>query len=165
MQTTATINFKKVPVTKPKKEPKAAFKAVLESALLDNSPKYAPTKGPIIIPNGIGAISPIIKPSVVPIIPDLLPPNLLVPIAGMMQSKAKIDNATIKVIIKKDVSFGTASVININNKPIQLKGGPGKIGKMLPTKPNKINAKPIMVKKISISFCLYDDYISVMLHF
>lgn len=85
-KTMATTNFKKVPVMKPKKEPKAAFSAVLLSALLMISPTKAPIKGQIIMPNKpkIGKIKEIISPTVVPIIPVLLPPNRLVPAMGMM---------------------------------------------------------------------------------
>lgn len=68
---------------KPRKDPKAAFRAVSESALLNNSPIKAPKNGPMIIPPGTGDIIPIIKPNVVPIIPYLDPPNFLVPSAGI----------------------------------------------------------------------------------
>lgn len=79
----ATINFINVPVKNPKKDPNAAFEAVSKSALLINSPTRAPKKGPIIIPPGIGAKIPMNKPIDVPIIPALVPPKRLVPIAGI----------------------------------------------------------------------------------
>ena len=81
--TIATINLINVEVKKPKNEPKAALMAVLELLLLSSSPTKAPKKGPMRIPPGMGAISPMIKPTVVPIIPYFDPPNFLVPIAGM----------------------------------------------------------------------------------
>ena len=80
---TVTTNLIKAEVRNPSKLPKAALSAVLESTLLMTSPKNAPTKGPIIMPPGIGAIKPIMSPTVVPIIPAFVPPNFLVPIAGM----------------------------------------------------------------------------------
>ena len=73
-----------VEVKKPIKDPKAAFVAVLVSDSFKSSPIRAPTKGPIMIPPGIGAIRPIISPIKVPIIPYLVPPNRLVPSAGMI---------------------------------------------------------------------------------
>ena len=46
------MNFRKVPVKKPKKDPKAALVAVLLSALFNNSPTKAPTNGQMMIPKG-----------------------------------------------------------------------------------------------------------------
>jgi len=80
---TATTNLIKVEVKNPRKEPKAARRAVLESVLLINSPTNAPKKGPIMIPPGIGENNPTKSPRVVPIIPALDPPNFLVPMAGI----------------------------------------------------------------------------------
>ena len=80
----ATTNLINAEVKNPNKLPKAAFRAVLESALFINSPTNAPTKGPIIIPPGIGASKPMMSPMVVPIIPALVPQNFLVPRAGIM---------------------------------------------------------------------------------
>ena len=77
------MNLIKAEVKNPKKEPNAALMAVLELLLLSNSPTKAPKKGPIRIPPGIGEISPMIKPAVVPIIPYFDPPNFLVPMAGI----------------------------------------------------------------------------------
>ena len=74
--------FKKVDVRKPMNEPKAAFSASLESVLFKYSPINAPRKGPIMIPKGTGEITPIMKPIEVPMMPYLLPPKCLVPIAG-----------------------------------------------------------------------------------
>ena len=78
-----TINFKSVEAINPINEPIAAFIALYKSFLWVNSPTSAPKKGPIMIPNGIGDKSPTTRPIIVPIMPALLPPNLLVPIAGM----------------------------------------------------------------------------------
>lgn len=80
----ATINLIKVEAKNPKKEPNAAFTALLNSLLLINSPIKAPKKGPMIIPAGIGDKSPTIKPSEVPMMPALLPPNRFVPTAGII---------------------------------------------------------------------------------
>ena len=82
--TIAITNLIKVEVKNPIKLPKAALRAVLKSALFSNSPTKAPTKGPIIMPPGIGDSKPIISPTLVPIIPALVPPNFLVPMAGIM---------------------------------------------------------------------------------
>ena len=81
----ATMNFKNVPVKKPRKEPKAAFVAVFLSALFNNSPTKAPTKGQIIIPKGprTGKNKATNKPMVVPVTPAFVPPNFLVPMAGI----------------------------------------------------------------------------------
>lgn len=80
----ATINFINVEAKKPKNEPIAAFMAFLKSFLFNSSPIKAPQNGPIIMPPGMGAMSPTIKPIDVPIIPALLPPNRFVPITGIM---------------------------------------------------------------------------------
>jgi len=79
----ATTNFINVEAKNPKNEPKAALTALLKVLLLISSPISAPKKGPIMIPPGIGAISPTINPIEVPIIPARLPPNRFVPIAGI----------------------------------------------------------------------------------
>ena len=81
---TLTINFNVVDAKNPKNEPNAAFNALVKSILWVSSPIKAPKKAPMINPKGIGLIKPIIKPSVVPIAPALLPPNFFVPMAGMM---------------------------------------------------------------------------------
>jgi len=66
----AAINFKNVDVKKPIKEPKAALNALFESLLsFIISPKYAPKKGPIIIPKGGKNNKPSIKPTIVPMTP------------------------------------------------------------------------------------------------
>lgn len=85
-KTMETTNFKKVPVMNPRKDPKAAFNAVLLSALLITSPTKAPINGQIIMPNNpkIGKIKEIMSPTVVPIIPALLPPKRFVPAIGIM---------------------------------------------------------------------------------
>ncbi len=79
------INLSPVENRNPIKDPSAALKALPES-LLSNiiSPINAPTKGPIIIPKGGKKMSPTNNPIVVPYIPYLLPPNFLVPKAGMI---------------------------------------------------------------------------------
>lgn len=82
----------------PIKDPKAAFRADLELLLFMISPIKAPTKGPIITPKGIGAINPTTNPIVAPIIPALLPPKRLVPIAGMVRFKMYIRIAITSVI-------------------------------------------------------------------
>ena len=82
----------------PRKEPKAAFPAVLESLRFINSPIKAPTKGPIKTAKGIGIKIPAIRPRLAPIIPFLLPPNFLVPIAGITQSSMNIRTVTTRVI-------------------------------------------------------------------
>ena len=76
----ATINFKKVPVKNPNKEPSAALTAVFESVLFINSPTKAPINGHIIMPKGpkTGNTIATTKPIVVPITPNLLPPNRIV---------------------------------------------------------------------------------------
>ena len=81
-----TTNFKKVPVKNPIKEPNAALVAVFLSALFMSSPTKAPTKGQIIIPKGpkIGKNKATNKPIIVPNIPALVPPNFLVPTAGII---------------------------------------------------------------------------------
>ena len=79
----ATTNFINVEAKNPKNEPNAAFTALLNVLLLMSSPIRAPKKGPIIIPPGMGERSPTTNPIEVPIIPALLPPNRLVPIAGI----------------------------------------------------------------------------------
>lgn len=81
-----TMNFKKVPVKKPKNDPKAALVAVFLSALFNNSPTKAPVNGQTIIPKGprIGKNIATRSPMVVPIIPAFVPPNFLVPIAGII---------------------------------------------------------------------------------
>jgi len=79
----ATRNFINVEAKNPKNEPKAAFTALLNVLLFISSPTKAPKNGPIIIPPGMGASSPITNPIEVPIIPALLPPKRLVPIAGI----------------------------------------------------------------------------------
>lgn len=78
------IKLIKLEARKPSKDPVAAFNArlwFLESYI--NSPTKAPTKGPMITPKGMGAIIPTIKPILVPQIPYELPPNFLVPLAGI----------------------------------------------------------------------------------
>ena len=71
-------------VKKPKKAPNAALKACFLSVLLKTiSPIRAPKNAPINIPNGIGENKPIMSPTTVPIAPERLPPNFLVPIAGI----------------------------------------------------------------------------------
>lgn len=79
----ATKNLIKVEVKNPKNDPNAARIAVFVSDLLSNSPISAPTKGPIIIPPGMGENNPIKRPIIVPIMPDLEPPNFFVPMAGI----------------------------------------------------------------------------------
>lgn len=74
----------KLEAKKPSNEPVAAFIArlwFLESYII--SPIKAPTNGPIITPNGIGAMIPTINPIFVPQTPYELPPNFLVPRAGI----------------------------------------------------------------------------------
>jgi hypothetical protein len=59
--------FIKLDARKPRRDPVAAFNARLwfvESYII--SPTKAPTNGPIITPNGIGARIPIINPMFVP---------------------------------------------------------------------------------------------------
>jgi hypothetical protein len=80
----ATTNLMNAEVKNPSKLPNAALRAVLESALFINSPAKAPTKAPIIKPPGIGVRSPMMSPTEVPIIPALVPPNFLVPRAGII---------------------------------------------------------------------------------
>lgn len=96
-----TISFKNDDAKKPRNDPKAAFNAFFPLELFIISPTKAPKKGPISIPNGIGDITPIISPTVVPITPYLDPPNFFVPMAGMKKSKIQIINATAKVKINK----------------------------------------------------------------
>ena len=96
-----TISFKKDDAKKPRNDPKAAFNAFFPLELFIISPTKAPKKGPISIPNGIGDITPIISPTVVPITPYLDPPNFFVPMAGMKKSKIQIINATANVIINR----------------------------------------------------------------
>lgn len=78
------MNLIKVEAIKPRNDPNAALRALLNSALFKSSPINAPKNGPIIMPPGIGAIKPTIKPIDVPIIPAFVPPKRLVPMAGMM---------------------------------------------------------------------------------
>ena len=80
----ATINFRNEEAIKPRNEPKAALSALSISLRWIISPISAPKKGPIIIPKGIGDNKPTTRPIVVPIIPDRLPPNRLVPSAGII---------------------------------------------------------------------------------
>ena len=82
--TIETISLIKADVKNPNKLPKAALKAIFVLALFKLSPTKAPTKGPKIIPPGIGDSIPKMSPTVVPIIPAFVPPNRFVPIAGMM---------------------------------------------------------------------------------
>ena len=78
-------NFKRVPAKNPKNDPKPALTAVLVSDLLSNSPTIAPINGQITIPRKpiTGKKMATNKPTVVPIMPFLLPPNFLAPIAGI----------------------------------------------------------------------------------
>ena len=80
----AIINFKNVEAIKPKKDPNAALVARLTSLSLVSSPAKAPKNGPMTIPPGTGDKIPTIRPIVVPIIPAFVPPNFLVPKAGII---------------------------------------------------------------------------------
>lgn len=83
--TQAVTKLIKVEAKNPKKDPVAARKAFLVLLCLLNkiSPKKAPKNGPMRKPKGIGAKIPTIRPMVVPIAAALLPPNRLVPAAGI----------------------------------------------------------------------------------
>ena len=79
-----TTNLINVDAKKPMIEPIAALKARFKLFLSNsNSPINAPTKGPIKKPKGIGVINPTTNPILVPQTPYLLPPNFLVPCAGI----------------------------------------------------------------------------------
>ena len=80
--TKEAASFRKVPVKKPKKEPQAALKAFFAVLLLIISPKKAPAKGPIIMPNGGKRNKPKINPMVLPQTPTFDPPYRLVPYTG-----------------------------------------------------------------------------------
>ena len=84
---TATTNLMNAEVKKPQQTSKSSFEGRFRIGFVYQLARInAPTKGPIIrIPPGIGARSPTMSPTeVVPIIPALVPPNFLVPSAGIM---------------------------------------------------------------------------------
>ncbi|GIS00001.1 MAG: hypothetical protein CM15mP102_08210 [Flavobacteriales bacterium] len=56
----------------------------LKGFFSDISPNNAPKKGPIIIPIGPKIIKATTKPTVVPIWPDLVPPNFFTPNIGII---------------------------------------------------------------------------------
>ena len=98
MQTTNCI---KLEAKKPIKEPVAAFRALLWSLeLFSISPINAPTNGPMINPKGMGAKMPTSKPIFVPQMPYALPPNFLVPFAGITKSKMLMTIVMKKVMPK-----------------------------------------------------------------
>lgn len=83
----ASTNLRMVPVSKPKKVPKAALIAFCEVLPTSNSPMSAPMKGPVIIPQG-PMKKPIISPITLPLTPALLPPVFFVPQTGMIKSSS-----------------------------------------------------------------------------
>lgn len=82
----ASANLRIVPVSKPRKVPKAALIAFCEVLPTSNSPMSAPTKGPAMIPQG-PMKKPAISPITLPLTPALLPPVFFVPHTGMMKSR------------------------------------------------------------------------------
>ena len=64
-------------------EPNAGFNDSLKDLLLVISPSKAPKNGPIIIPIGPRITKARISPTVVPICPDLVPPNFFTPNIGI----------------------------------------------------------------------------------
>ena len=82
VNTTQTVNLRKVEAKNPINEPKAAFPAFFTSLWsLISSPIKAPKNGPKIIPNGPKKI-PKTSPIIEPFTPYLLPPNFFVPREG-----------------------------------------------------------------------------------
>ena len=76
-------SFNKNPLINPIRDPIAAFSAAFFCVgLLINSPKKAPPKDPIMIPNGPRVISPNTRPMVDPMTPLRVPPIFFVPIIG-----------------------------------------------------------------------------------
>ncbi len=73
-----------VPAKKPKKDPQAALNAFFWLFCWLSSPKKAPRKGHINIPNGprIGKNTATKSPIIAPHTPLLLPPYFLVPTTG-----------------------------------------------------------------------------------
>ncbi len=76
-------NLITLPAITPINEPKAGFNDSLKDLLLVISPSKAPKKGPIMIPIGPSITKAIIRPTVVPICPDLVPPNFFTPNIGI----------------------------------------------------------------------------------
>ncbi len=87
----------RAPAKKPKNAPNADRVACLSVLLASNSPKSAPTKGPIIIPGKLKMIIPKKEPKNAPATPNLLALYFLAPKVGRMKSKAN----TMIVIPKK----------------------------------------------------------------
>lgn len=86
-------NFSNVPVTKPKKLPKPARSAKLNSFPPSSSPVTAPIKGPISMPKGPKNSNPKINPIILPQTPFFEPPIFLVPKIGTILSKTVIPTA------------------------------------------------------------------------
>ena len=81
---THKTTFIKVPVTNPRNDPVADFRAAVESCPPINSPINAPANGPMMIPQGPSqdVNTPMIKPILLPQLPYLVPPKYLVPMEG-----------------------------------------------------------------------------------
>jgi hypothetical protein len=93
--TSAIVKLIKVESKNPKKVPKAAFNARLQSELSWYiSPAKAPIKGPNIKLKGKGKMIPMISPTYDPLTPNLVPLNTLVPYAGMVYSSIKLAMAS-----------------------------------------------------------------------
>ena len=73
-----------LPAITPTNDPKAGFIESWKDFFADISPNNAPKNGPIIIPIGPKIIRATIKPTVVPIWPDLVPPNFFTPNIGII---------------------------------------------------------------------------------
>lgn len=115
------------------------------------SPIKAPINGPKIIPIGKNK-RPKINPIILPIILPFPPPLFFTPIIEIILSKTKIVIAIKKVITKNlSVIEKSPNKYKIKN-PIQLKIGPGRIGKKLPIIPSRIKIKLTIITIISKLF-------------
>ena len=115
------------------------------------SPIKAPINGPKIIPIGKNK-RPKINPIILPIILPFPPPLIFTPIIEIILSKTKI-----VIAIKKEITKNLSVIEKSPNKykiknPIQLKIGPGRIGKKLPIIPSRIKIKLTIITIISKLF-------------
>ncbi len=108
----------------------------------------APIKGPKIIPMGKNK-RPKINPIILPIILPFPPPLFFTPIIEIILSARKTV-IEIKKVITKNLSVIEKSPNKYKIKnPIQLKIGPGSIGRKLPIIPSIIKIKPNITTIIS----------------
>ena len=77
-------SFNRVLKTNPVKDPSPALIAFAVSFPAMSSPVMAPAMGPIMIPNGGKKKKPAMIPAKLPMIPQRLAPNFLLPKTGMI---------------------------------------------------------------------------------